>query len=379
MRLSELQNVTAIEWSTLSNEEVELLWSLHEDEWDPEGLAEVQTRERVLEEELLRAGKNGKYPKDDLIYVALGNACCKDDYLRLVARYGTPANRDLDHNYLQEYEALCEAVYRVGALLAYGEGFGEFEDISEIVEMAERHPDYQTDFTIPASVDLIVRIPDYRRAILPYEIRVEDINDAYWPPMFNPIRFHKWEMLDGAWYTHGVMDHPERGMRQYRMTVQSRSENKLPNLSDAERRFFCAALAREIANEQVRDMQLTFYDGEVDLYDSLSACDPPVWRLVWIALCMAEGKFIPSICRTCGKLIDRRGERRSKTVSCNEKTRTCTAAFNNNGKRRMIKRAEWGRQFKPDEHFSYIADYRDAVLEKLKDQKSNPAWPPLDC
>lgn len=85
---------------------------------------------------------------------------------------------------------------------------------------------------------------------------------------------------------------------------------------------------------------------------------------------------IPSICRTCGKLIDRRSERRSKTVSCNEKTRSCTAAFNNNGKRRMVKRREWGRSFIPDEHFSYIAEYRNAVLEILAKQKANPDWPP---
>lgn len=123
-------------------------------------------------------------------------------------------------------------------------------------------------------------------------------------------------------------------------------------------------------------MQLSFYDGELDLYDSLSACDPPVWRLVWVALCMAKGKAIPSICRACGKLIDRRNERRSKTVSCNERTRSCTAAFNNNGKRRMIKRREWGRSFIPDEHFSYIAEYRESVLETLAKQKANPNWPP---
>lgn len=376
MKLDELQNVMSLPWTPLQDDAIEFLWGLHDGEWDEEEKAETQRRERWLEEEIKRASSGDKSPKNDLIYVAIGNAHRKDDYLRLVSRYGPPANRDFDHDVLREYEALCEAVYRVCAILAYGEGFGEFADVEEVIRIDRRFPSYEEDFTIPASVDLIVRIPDYRRAIMPNEIRVEDINEVYWPPMFNPIRFHMWEDSSVRWYARGLDGGAEDGMRRYRMVVEARDENQEPYLDDESLRFFCSALAREIANDQVRDMQLSFYDGELDLYDPLSACDPPVWRLVWAALCMAKGKTIPSICRTCGKLIDRRSERRSKTVSCNERTRSCTAAFNNNGKQRMIKRREWGRSFIPDEHFSYIAEHRNAVLETLTKQKADQNWPP---
>lgn len=376
MKLDELQNLTSLPWSPLPDDVIELLWELHEGEWSDDEKTEVQRKERWLEDETKRASTRDKSPKDDLIYVAIGNARCKDDYLRLVSRYGLPANRDFDYDVLREYEALCEAVYRTGALLAYGEGFGEFEDIDEIVSTEKRFPSHEEDITIPASVDLIVKIPDYRRVIMPNEVRIEDVNEVYWPPMFNPIRYHKWEEPSGRWYARGLEGRAENGMRKYRMIVETRDENRDPYLDGKSLRFFCSALAREVANEQVRDMQLSFYNGELDFYDPLSACDPPVWRLVWVALCMAKGKTIPSICRTCGKLIDRRSERRSKTVSCNEKTRSCTAAFNNNGKRRMVKRREWGRSFIPDEHFSYIAEYRNAVLEILAKQKANPDWPP---
>lgn len=376
MRLEDIQNVTSIPWRPIPDDVIEFLWELHEGERDPEGLSEAQRHERWLEEEIERVRKHDKSPKDDLIYVALGNACCRDDYLRLIARYGTPANRDFDYDAVREYEALCEAVYRVGALLAFGEGFGEFEDIEQIVEMEKRHPVHEMDFTLPASVDLIVRIPDYRRAIMPREVRVEDINEVYWPPMFNPVRNYTWRKPMCQWAATGLIDQPDGGMRKYRMTVIADNPNLGPKLDSDTLRYFCRALAIEIANEQVRDMQLTFYEGEVDLFDPLSACDPPIWRLVWLALCMAKGKTVPSICRSCGKLIDRRAERRNKTVSCTERTRSCTAAFNNNGKKRMIKRKEWGRLFLSDELFDYIAEYRDAVHRELASQKTNPDWPP---
>lgn len=143
----------------------------------------------------------------------------------------------------------------------------------------------------------------------------------------------------------------------------------------AEQRFFAGALANSIINDQLKDMRLSFQDGEVDLVDPLGAMQSPVWRMVWIALAQAKGKLVPSVCRTCGRLVDRRSERRSTTVSCNDGRHNCTAAFNNNGKRRMVKRAEWGREFKGDETFAYIGGLREAVLEELREQKADPDWP----
>ena len=378
MKLDELKNITSLPRVRISDEQIEELWALHEDERDEEGLFELKMREHRLAEEIEKASSNASPIKNDLIYVAMGNARCKDDYLRLVARYGPPANRDLDHDVLREYEALCEAVYRVGALLAYGEGFGEFEDVEEIIEVVKKYPSYEEDFTIPASLDIIVRIPDYRRVILPGEIRVEDVNNVYAPPMLNPVRHHKWKEPGGIWHSNGVYGYPEHGMRKYCMAITTEDENRSPYLDTDSLRFFCSAFAREVANEQVRDTQLSFYDGEVDLFDPLGACDPPIWRMVWLALCMARGKSVPSICRTCGKLVDRRSERRSKTLSCTDSMRRCTAAYNNNGKQRMIRRVEWGRPFAPDKCFDYIGDYRKEILAELAEQKANPNWPPCD-
>lgn len=374
MKLKELKEIQSLPWLPIPDDVIAFMCSLQK--LDPEAVLETQHRERWLEEEVTRASSQVKLIKDELIYVAIGNAQSKDDFLRLVSRYGTPDNRDLDHDVLREYEALCEAVYRVSALLAYGEGFGEFSDVEQIVEVNGRYPSHEGDITVPASIDLIVKIPDYRRVILPNEVRVEDINDVYWPPMFNPVRPHTWKESRGYWYARGLEGRPENGMRKYRLVIETNEEGSKPHLASSELRFFCGALAREVANEQVRDMQLTFYDGEVDLFDPFSDLYPPVWRLVWLALCMANNKTIPGICRACGKLIDRRGERRNKTLSCNNNNHKCTTAFNNNGKRRMIKRMEWGRSFLPDEHFSYISEIRRTVLDGLAEQKANPNWPP---
>ena len=202
--------------------------------------------------------------------------------------------------------------------------------------------------------------------------------EAYWPPMLNTAAGYSWKTPHGDWWTHRATKSRELpGLITYTLAVTASEENQRVHLNDRELRFFAGALANSMINDQLADIRLSFRDGELDLVDALGAPWPPLWQSVWLALAQARGKYVPSICRCCGKLVDRRSERRNTTVSCTDAKRRCTRAYNNNGKRRMIKRAEWGREFKPNEAFAYIEVHRQSVLDALAEQKADPTWPPL--
>ena len=379
MKLEELLKISQSPWHALSEEEVRSLgrfWDASDD--DPELIDAIES-ERYLAEEIGRTcSESPAIQPDELIYVSMGNATTKDDYLRLVGRYGTPANQDLVQSPLLQYEALGEAVYRVCALMAFGERLAELSDIDEVLRIEERPPHLDMEVLLPARISLSVSIPDYRRAIMPGEIRIEDINEVYWPPMFNTAAGYSWKTPHGSWWTHRATKSREiPGLITYTLTVTASDENQHVHLNDQELRFFADALANSVINDQLADMRLSFRDGELDLVDALGAPQPPIWQSVWLALAQAKGKYVPSVCRCCGKLVDRRSERRNTAVSCTDAKRRCTSAYNNNGKRRMIKRAEWGREFKPDETFAYIETCRQDVLDTLAEQKADPSWPPL--
>lgn len=377
MRLEEIRDIQHVAWHPLSEDEVASLWRFEHADDDGEELERAIGHEQALKEEIDRVTADGpKILRDELIYVAVGNATERDDYLRLAARYGPPANRDLDQNMLFEYQALGEAVYRTCALLAFGEGLAESEDIEEVFSFVVQEPSLDVEGSSPTCVEMRISIPDYRRAIFPQEVRVEDVNEVYWPPMFDTAAGYSWRTGDGSWWAHSATTSREiPGMVTYKMKIFDACDRRHARLGTDEQRFFAVALANSIINDQLKDMRLSFRDGEVDLVDPLCGSEPPVWRMVWIALAQAKGKLVPSVCRTCGRLVDRRSERRSTTVSCNDGRHNCTAAFNNNGKRRMVKRAEWGREFKGDGTFAYIGELREAVLEELWEQKADPDWP----
>lgn len=378
MRLEEIRDIQHVAWHPLSEDEVASLWRFVDADDDDEELERAIGHEQALKEEVDRVTADGpRLPRDELIYVAVGNATERDDYLRLIARYGTPEHRDVDQNALFAYEALGEAVYRTCALLAFGEGLAELEDIAEVFSCVTQEPSLDVEGSSPTCVEMRISIPDYRRVIFPQEVRVEDVNEVYWPPMANTSAGYAWETEDGSWRAQPATTSREvPGMVTYTMRIFDACDRRHARLDEGELRFFAGALANSIINDQLKDMRLSFRDGEVDLVDPLCGIEPPVWRMVWIALAQAKGKLVPSVCRTCGRLVDRRSERRSTTVSCNDGRHNCTAAFNNNGKRRMVKRAEWGREFKGDETFACIGGLREAVLEELREQKADPDWSP---
>lgn len=374
MRLEEIRDIQHVAWHPLSEDEVASLWRFEHADDDDEELERAIGHEQALKEEIDRVTADGpKLLRDELIYVAVGNATERDDYLRLAARYGPPANRDLDQDVLLEYQALGEAVYRTCALLAFGEGLAESEDIEEVFSCVTEGPSLDVESSTPTCVEMRISIPDYRRVIYPQEVQVEDVNEVYWPPMANTAAGYAWKTGEGSWRAQpATTSRKIPGMVTYTMRIYDTRNRGHARLDAAEQRFFAGALANSIINDQLKDMRLSFQDGEVDLVDPLGAMQPPVWRMVWIALAQAKGKLVPSVCRTCGRLVDRRSERRSTTVSCNDGRHNCTAAFNNNGKRRMVKRAEWGREFKGDETFACIGGLREAVLEELWEQKADP-------
>ena len=213
--------------------------------------------------------------------------------------------------------AVCEGLYRIGSLMAYGDGAAEYSDVERFVEIT-----HDKDGN-PANACVYIPTTDYIEEKLGFSKYVESYQTAL---KLNPQTKPECHLdLDDHWI-YGSFNN--KGLRSGRMRSGSFVQIVLyygylgkQKATDQETFEILGNLAAYFQARSITGVALIHegFDPDISFYERL-----------WLSLLSANKKARPGVCRNCGLLYSRYNSKGNIVKSCSS---ICTTEYNNEVKR----------------------------------------------
>ncbi|MDR2586856.1 MAG: hypothetical protein LBC23_01160 [Coriobacteriales bacterium] len=196
--------------------------------------------------------------------------------------------------------AMSEGLYRIGSLVAFGDGAAEYSDVEQFATIGNARGRTESVWASIPTTDFIERSLEYfdhgTRDVLLQLNKISALKDKW---------SHAYRVRDGSWVTFSLY------------VNLARSDD--PKIQDA-----LGLLGDIAAYMQSR------YVTALPLRGNTPVVSGTLYQLLWHQLSTAHRKNRPGVCRNCGRLYVSHNTRGNITTACSPE---CTTQFNNEKKR----------------------------------------------